>query len=338
MADQDQANKAGEKSAPRSLVERVFAGTTTQSLVQTGGIIFVGVSAIAFIYAVITIIKSSPADRKVAAGADFWQDLISANFDIVAPVVIAIVAVLFALRLFSRAGSMTSEVIRLSDRDLLTPLIKEANKDAIGEYIRLASLSGFTGTFQYLGFTGLPLATVALTLILLAIALWVDDDELKKGVFDMAKLTLGAFLGSFVQRNLETEKLAGKGPGTGPDVTIKGGPDVTVKGGPTVTVEGGKGGAPDERLSIGTALEGLASQAQTVRNAVDQKKTTVDEEKQSQVEVISTSLDEIEEKIGAAQDSVRDKTVPIEKVRTAAKDATTAAAQLAGLTTSLQAI
>jgi hypothetical protein len=74
----------------------------------------------------------------------------------------------------------------------------------------LAALSGFSGAFTKLGFTGLPLITVSLTLVLLAISVSLKDGDLQKSVFDMAKLTLGAFLGSFVQRNIEQEKLVGR--------------------------------------------------------------------------------------------------------------------------------
>jgi hypothetical protein len=314
MANQDQANNAGKNPEQRSFVERIFAGTTTQSLIQTGGIIFAIVAAFAFLYAIVKIIRSDGA-KNIQVGENFWQTLVAAQFDVIAMVLIGVLVAFLALRLFSKAGSLTSEVIREKDRDLLTPLISGANKEAIGEYIRLASLSGFTGTFQYLGFTGLPLATVALTLILLAIALWVDDDELKKGVFDMAKLTLGAFLGSFVQRNLETEKLT-QGSGSG----------------------GAGAAGPDERVSIGTMLEGLAGQAKKLRTLIEGKKTAVDQTKQSQVEAIGTDLDAIEKEIAAAQDSAGDASQPIEKVRTAAADAKTAAAQLDALTTKLQGI
>jgi hypothetical protein len=57
--------------------------------------------------------------------------------------------------------------------------------------------SGATGTFTKIGLTGLPLATILLT-IFLGVAGLVNAQ-----FFDLAKLTLGAFLGSFVQRQSE---------------------------------------------------------------------------------------------------------------------------------------
>ena len=75
--------------------------------------------------------------------------------------------------------------------------------------MRLSSLSGFTGTFTKLGLTGLPLATVALTLIFAALALLPVGLEGQKSFFDLTKLTLGAFIGSFVQRQVEQRRTPG---------------------------------------------------------------------------------------------------------------------------------
>lgn len=219
MQDQeDESTKAAPNQQPQSFLIRLFGGVTTQSLIQTAGFVFAIVGALALIYAVYKIISSPATLKNLAADQFTWQNIIGSNIEPISLVFIAALSAMIALRLFSKAGSLTSQVIRDQDRKLLEPLISAANKDAINEYIRLASLSGFTGTFQYLGFTGLPLATVALTLILLTISLCVPDGDLRKGVFDMAKLTLGAFLGSFVQRNLETEKLTRGGQqGSGND-------------------------------------------------------------------------------------------------------------------------
>jgi xanthosine utilization system XapX-like protein len=102
---------------------------------------------------------------------------------------------------------------------------------------------------------------------------------------------------------------------------------------------GGTGGTEaDERLSIGKDLDGLASEVLKVRKAVADKMAAVDEAKRLQVEAISTSVDEIEKKIVAAQDGVRDLALPIDKIRVAQTEAKTAAAQFDDLTTKLQAI
>ena len=85
----------------------------------------------------------------------------------------------------------------------------EGKTESIDQYVRLCSLSGFTGTFTKLGLTGLPLTTVALTLIFAALALLPTDPESQKSFFDLTKLTLGAFIGSFVQRQVEQRRTPG---------------------------------------------------------------------------------------------------------------------------------
>lgn len=195
---------------PPSFLQRIFS-SGLQGAIQTAGLIFSAAAAVAFFYGIFYLIASSSQREANARDSglkfDFWHDLVLPYFGVIMVVFIGIACAFFAIRLFSKAGSLTSSVIRPEDRRLLEPLISEPKKEAISEYIRLASLTGFSGTFTKLGFTGLPLATVVLTLILLGISLSPVDDDLRKGVFDMAKLTLGAFLGSFVQRNIEQERL-----------------------------------------------------------------------------------------------------------------------------------
>jgi hypothetical protein len=105
------------------------------------------------------------------------------------------------LRLLGAAGKGVTYVIPPQDYDLLAPLIAEGKKEAIDLYVVLASLSGFTGTFQKIGFTGLPLATVALTLIFAWLSFYED------AFLELAKLTLGAFIGSFVQKGTGATKI-----------------------------------------------------------------------------------------------------------------------------------
>lgn len=101
---------------------------------------------------------------------------------------------LLGIKLVGAAGKATPRVIPPEDRELLEPLVRDANKDAIQQYVILSSLTGFTGTFQKIGFSGLPLATVTLTLLFCALSF------LNLHFLEFAKLTLGAFIGSFVQR------------------------------------------------------------------------------------------------------------------------------------------
>lgn len=114
----------------------------------------------------------------------------------------AIFLSIVGIRLLGAAGKGVPTVIPPDDRDLLEPLIKAANAPAINQYVILSSLTGFTGTFQKIGFSGLPLATVSLTLIFSALS-FLDGDFL-----ELAKLTLGAFIGSFVQKSTGVGKIA----------------------------------------------------------------------------------------------------------------------------------
>jgi hypothetical protein len=112
-------------------------------------------------------------------------------------------------KLVVAAGASPENPIPPSNYALLAPLIHEGKAESIDQYVRLSSLSGFTGTFTKLGLTGLPLTTVALTLFFAMFALLPIGDEGQKSFFDLTKLTLGAFIGSFVQRQVEQRRTAG---------------------------------------------------------------------------------------------------------------------------------
>lgn len=86
-------------------------------------------------------------------------------------------------------------VVSVPEWHVLSKQVAEGNEDAISQYIRLTSLTGFTGTFTKLGLTGLPLATIGLTLFFSIMSVYYPTQFV-----DLAKLTLGAFIGSFVQR------------------------------------------------------------------------------------------------------------------------------------------
>ncbi len=109
----------------------------------------------------------------------------------------AIVCSFVSIRLLKAAGAVSQEVIPQKEYELLAPAIRDGNEKAISEYIRLSSLSGVTGTFTKVGLTGLPLATIFLTVVLALIGIYNDK------FFDLAQLTLGAFIGSYVQKRRE---------------------------------------------------------------------------------------------------------------------------------------
>jgi len=112
-------------------------------------------------------------------------------------------------KLVVASGASPENAIPPNHYNLLAPLIQEGRSESIDQYVRLSSLSGFTGSFTKLGLTGLPLATIALTLIFAILALLPIGPEGQKSFFDLTKLTLGAFIGSFVQRQVEQRRTPG---------------------------------------------------------------------------------------------------------------------------------
>jgi hypothetical protein len=106
-------------------------------------------------------------------------------------------------KLVVASGANPESPIPPNNYALLAPLIRDGKSQSIDQYVRLSSLRGFTGTFTKLGLTGLPLTTVTLTLIFAILALLPLDTESQRSFFDLTKLTLGAFIGSFVQRQVE---------------------------------------------------------------------------------------------------------------------------------------
>ena len=101
------------------------------------------------------------------------------------------------LRSVGLAGvQQPNRVINKEEWDALCDQVKAGQEDAVTQYIRLTSLTGFTGTFTKLGLTGLPLATIGLTLFFSILSIGYPN------FMDLAKLTLGAFIGSFVQKQV----------------------------------------------------------------------------------------------------------------------------------------
>jgi hypothetical protein len=144
----------------------------------------------------------------------FWRDIEQRNLENSANMVLALIGSAFILMLIYVAGRIISaviyvrkEIIISQDRKLLEPLIESANEKAIDQYVRLSSLTGATGLATKLGLTGLPLITVALTLIFAGLELYKPGG----GFMNLTKLTLGAFIGSFVQRTATTQAVAATG-------------------------------------------------------------------------------------------------------------------------------
>lgn len=122
--------------------------------------------------------------------ADFVPELILSA--------IGLVGALLGTQLLRSVGlsksQQPSRVINSDEWAAISDQVKSGQEEAVTQYIRLTSLSGFTGAFTKLGLTGLPLATIGLTLFFSILAISYP------AFMDLAKLTLGAFIGSFVQK------------------------------------------------------------------------------------------------------------------------------------------
>lgn len=123
----------------------------------------------------------------------------SADLAIIGGLILAVIATsAVIIKAYSGQYSTPSVIIPPDDRPLLEELIRNEKSKGVELYIQVASLKGPTRAATALGLTGLPLATIGLTIFFSVIALFSDGSFL-----DLAKLTLGAFIGSFVQRSNE---------------------------------------------------------------------------------------------------------------------------------------
>jgi hypothetical protein len=85
---------------------------------------------------------------------------------------IGVICAFLGVRLLRSAGAAFERVIPRDDFPVLAEAVVNGKSEAIDQYVRLSSLSGFTGTFTKLGLTGLPLTTVSLTLIFSILSLF----------------------------------------------------------------------------------------------------------------------------------------------------------------------
>jgi hypothetical protein len=142
-------------------------------------------------------LQISDTDMTLRDKYSFYGQIISIFLPPVLILLSSMLCALLSIRLLKAAGVTAPDVIPNQDYEFLSSAIKEGNTNAINEYIKLSSLSGLTGNFTKLGLSGLPLATILLTIILSILG--ISNEKF----FDLAQLTLGAFIGSYVQKQRE---------------------------------------------------------------------------------------------------------------------------------------
>jgi len=185
--------------SPAFPFERRSQTTITTRAFIFGGVGFFSVAFVLLIYIVISLIKIGAII--IEKNEDLKLQIALVGGKLAVPLLLLAAAMLSTLAgylLLRGAGAATRQVIPPQDRDLLNRLITDEKITGVDQYIRLSSLSGVTGVFTRLGLVGLPLATIGLTVIFTALALLPGDRSEK--FLDLAKLTLGAFIGSYVQR------------------------------------------------------------------------------------------------------------------------------------------
>jgi hypothetical protein len=173
--------------------------TSTESPLAIGGYVFLAVSVLGFATAAIMAAthKEKPPYPSDASTQQVVVIALSFYLPELIGFVVGLVAATVGYALLRSAGKAQREVIPSNDATLLGELLKSGNKAGLEGYIELASLSGFVGFCMKLGIGGLPLATIGLTIFFTVVGAFANNSP--PFFFDLAKLTLGAFIGSYVQ-------------------------------------------------------------------------------------------------------------------------------------------
>ncbi len=206
--------------APRNTVESkgiLPQGFTSDSALVLAGYLFVILALGALTGMAILLYRAGLGDLKDAMS---WTNVVQIFF---APLMLFVIAVFSSLLGFSMlqiSGRPSRRVIHPDDYKLLSEMLLKGNHSGIDDWIRLSSLTGIIGGFTKVGMFGLPLATIILTIGFAVLAVvTIHWPETSKAMFDLSKLTLGAFIGSFVQRQTAEHKNStahpGGQPGTG---------------------------------------------------------------------------------------------------------------------------
>jgi hypothetical protein len=140
-----------------------------------------------------------------------WLDLMQQESATISLILIAVVAALLGKSLLTSVHMGDARTIPYEDLPLVRQAVIDGKSEPIDQYVRLRALSGISGNFTKLGVTGLPLTTVGLTLIFSFIAIFTLDKDTATAFLDLAKLTLGAFIGSFVQGRVEQRRMIDSG-------------------------------------------------------------------------------------------------------------------------------
>lgn len=132
------------------------AANRANRLIYYAALTFIYLACAIFVAAAVRLFRTPPGASGLAS---FYPELLLCA--------IAVFAGLVGVSLLRSVGLATvspGPVINPEEWAILSSEVKGGKEEAITQYIRLRSLSGFTGGFTMLGLTGLPLATIGLTI------------------------------------------------------------------------------------------------------------------------------------------------------------------------------
>lgn len=89
--------------------------------------------------------------RAITEPYNSWLGLFSREMPMISLLLIGIVTALLGQRLLATARMASARTIPKEDLPLIADAVKAANGDAIDQYVRLRSLSGWAGNFTKLG-------------------------------------------------------------------------------------------------------------------------------------------------------------------------------------------
>ncbi len=179
---------------------------TSEGTLAVAGYLFIILSLVALTLVSILLYRGGlgSLDRELS-----WTYVVQVFIVPIFLTVIAGSSALLGLSMLQISGRSSRRVIHPDDYKLLSHMLISGNHAGIDDWVRLSSLTGVIGAFTKVGLYGLPLATIALTIafaVLAALTLhWAD---VSKAMFDLSKLTLGAFIGSYVQRQAPDARAA----------------------------------------------------------------------------------------------------------------------------------
>jgi hypothetical protein len=205
MADPNDSPSGVNTSGPSS-PRTISLSIASERFLAASGVCLVMVSVFSFGAIVFKEIHGGLKDEF------YWREMLAREAPNLVLLIIGIVCALLGLRLLTTTQTALARTIPKDDLPMVQDAVINGKSEPIDQYVRLRSLAGWAGTFTKLGITGLPLVTVVLTLIFSFIALLPLSQA--NAFLDLAKLTLGAFIGSFVQRNVELRKQDMSSPST----------------------------------------------------------------------------------------------------------------------------